>query len=59
MGTVGVPPKVSPPSGDWTGVPPKVSPPSGDWTFGQVMSVVLLAAPLLSIIEYFTSGNFS
>ncbi|KAJ5630335.1 uncharacterized protein N7484_010435, partial [Penicillium longicatenatum] len=28
-----------------------------DWTFGQVISVVLLAAPLLAIIEYFSSGK--
>jgi hypothetical protein len=28
-----------------------------DWSFGQVTAVVLLAAPLISIIEYFMEGE--
>jgi hypothetical protein len=28
-----------------------------DWSFGQVASVVLLAAPLITIIEYFQEGE--
>jgi hypothetical protein len=27
------------------------------WSFGQVTAVVLLAAPLISIIEYFMEGE--
>lgn len=29
----------------------------GDWTFGQIVSVTLLAAPLITIIEYFDHGK--
>ena len=29
-----------------------------DWTFGQIVSVTLLAAPLITIIEYFDHGKF-
>lgn len=28
-----------------------------DWSFGQVASAVLLAAPLITIIEYFQEGE--
>lgn len=28
-----------------------------DWSFGQVAAVVLLAAPLITIIEYFKDGE--
>lgn len=28
-----------------------------DWTFGQVASMVLLAAPLITIIEFFQEGE--
>lgn len=30
---------------------------SSDWTFGQVVPVVVLAAPLLTIAEYFFPGK--
>lgn len=29
----------------------------GGWTFGQIVSVALLAAPLITIIEYFDHGK--
>jgi hypothetical protein len=31
---------------------------SNDWSFGQVIPVVLLAAPLLTIFESFFRGTF-
>jgi hypothetical protein len=30
-----------------------------DWTFGQVVPIVLLAAPLLTIVEYLYPGTSS
>jgi hypothetical protein len=30
-----------------------------DWSFGQVAAVVLLAAPLITIIEYLREGESS
>ena len=29
-----------------------------DWTFGQVVPIVLLAAPLISIVEFFFEGEY-
>ena len=28
----------------------------GDWSFGQVVSLVLLVAPLMGLLEYFDPG---
>jgi hypothetical protein len=42
---------------DSSGGPAEVQSGNNDWTFGQVMSVVLLVAPLLTIIEYFNPGK--
>jgi hypothetical protein len=32
---------------------------SNDWTFGQIVPLVLLAAPFIAIIEYFYDGEAS
>ena len=31
----------------------KKAPSNKDWTFGQIVPVILLAAPVLSVIEFF------
>lgn len=31
---------------------------SSDWTFGQIIQVVLLAAPALTIVEFLYEGEF-
>jgi hypothetical protein len=31
---------------------------NSDWTFGQIVPIVVLAAPLIAIMEFFFPGGF-